>query len=253
MKVILARVPRSGYSKLVLGESYSWPSSAGALSHLQEALAAQRPPAWRLPADGLLAAGVALVSARGGQGRGTAGDVALASVALLEIGLGAPREIAAVTMRGACRAPYQAGYLALREGPLLEAAVRGLPERPQVLMVHAAGRDHPRRAGLALMLGAALEVPSIGVTGRPFLATGEPPPGESGTVSPLMLAGEVVGYWVRTRAQARPIVAHAGWRTSPETAAELALHSSCGFRQPEPIRRALEIARGTRAGAAERR
>jgi len=58
--------------------------------------------------------------------------------------------------------------LALREGPLLEAAVRALDERPDA----ATGRDHPRRAGLAVQLGTLLELPTIGVSHRPLLATG---------------------------------------------------------------------------------
>lgn len=62
--------------------------------------------------------------------------------------------------------------LALREGPLLEAAVRALDERPDVLLVNATGRDHPRRAGLAVQLGTLLELPTIGVSHRPLLATG---------------------------------------------------------------------------------
>ncbi|MBV8941103.1 MAG: endonuclease V [Solirubrobacterales bacterium] len=42
------------------------------------------------------------------------------------------------------------GTLALREGRLLEAAVRALPAMPDVLLVNATGRDHPRGAGLAV-------------------------------------------------------------------------------------------------------
>jgi deoxyinosine 3'endonuclease (endonuclease V) len=71
--------------------------------------------------------------------------------------------------------PYEPGLLALREGRLLEAPVRALPERPEGLIVNAGGRDHPRRAGLALHLGAALDLPSMGITDRPLLAEGPPP------------------------------------------------------------------------------
>src|SRR5690606_2014026 len=109
----------------------------------------------------------AIVSARGAQGAGAPGEIAHAGAALFEIGGGPPRELASLVLPGAPGAPYVPGRLALREGPLLDAAVRALPRRPDVLLVHAAGRDHPRRAGLALMLGAALELPSIGVTARP--------------------------------------------------------------------------------------
>jgi deoxyinosine 3'endonuclease (endonuclease V) len=52
------------------------------------------------------------------------------------------RLLAAATSAGVAGAPYQPALLALREGPLLEAAVRALPSRPDVLLVavHAAWR-----------------------------------------------------------------------------------------------------------------
>ena len=55
--------------------------------------------------------------------------------------------------------------------------------------------------------------------------------------------GEVVAYWVRTRAGAHPLVAHAAWRTTAEVAAEIVLRSIAGVRTPEPLRRARELAR----------
>jgi deoxyribonuclease V len=65
-------------------------------------------------------------------------------------------------VRGKAGGPYQPGLLALREGRLLEAAVRALPGKPQVVIAKATGRDHPRGAGLALHLGAVLDLPSVG-------------------------------------------------------------------------------------------
>jgi deoxyribonuclease V len=225
----------------------TWPADSFSLRALQDVLARASPPPWSVPPGALLAAGAALVAARGVRGAGAAGEAAFAGAALLALGEDAPREVAAVALAGAAGAPYRSGRLALREGPLLEAAVRALPERPDVLLVHAAGRDHPRGAGLALMLGAVLGLPSIGVTSRPLVARGKPPAGAAGSRSPLDAGGEVVGYLVRTRAGALPVVAHAGWRTSPEVAAELVLRAAGPFRQPEPIRRALAAARGARA------
>jgi deoxyribonuclease V len=147
---------------------------------------------------------------------------------------------------GAARAPYEPGFLALREGALLEAAVRALPELPEVLLVDATGRDHPRRAGLAFELGAVLDVPTIGVTHRPLLAEGDRPAEIRGARSPLLLEGELVGYWLRTRAGTRPLAVHAAWRTDPDTAVEVVLSAS-RTRTPEPLRRARRRAREARA------
>ena len=95
-------------------------------------------------------------------------------------------------MHGKSGAPYAAGLLALREGPLLEGAVRALQQRPDLVLVDATGRDHPRRAGLALHLGAVLDLPTIGVTNRPLAAARRPGTGR-GAAAPLMLDGAVVG------------------------------------------------------------
>jgi deoxyribonuclease V len=144
-------------------------------------------------------------------------------------------------------AGYEAGMLALREGPLLEAAVRALPTLPDVLLVDATGRDHPRRAGLALQLGAVLDVPSVGITDRPLLSHGEEPEPERGSASPLEIDGEKVGYLLRTKRDARPICVHAAWRTMPETALEIVLSVTGQMRTPEPMRAARSAARLARA------
>jgi deoxyribonuclease V len=154
--------------------------------------------------------------------------------------------ISSAVVTGAAGAAYEPGLLALREGLLLERAVRALDERPDVLLVDATGRDHPRRAGLALHLGAVLELPSIGVTHRPLLAEGEWPSDDRGATRPLVLHGEVVGCWVRTKRGTRPLAVHAGWRTTAETAADLVMRVAQA-RTPEPLRQARRLAREGRA------
>ncbi len=156
------------------------------------------------------------------------------------------RAVASAVVRGSAGAPYEAGLLALREGPLLEAAVRALVETPDVVIVDATGRDHPRRAGVALHLGTILDLPTVGVTHRPLVAAGAWPAGDRGARSPLVLEGELVGYWVRTRAGTRPLAVHAGWRTSPDIAAEVVL-GTVRWRTPEPLRHARRLAREARA------
>jgi deoxyribonuclease V len=150
---------------------------------------------------------------------------------------------------GEARAPYEPGMLARREGPLLEDVVRALAVAPDVLLVDATGRDHPRRAGLALHLGAALAMPSVGVTHRPLLARGEWPDAAGGSAAPLVLDGELVGRWLRTRAGARPVAVHCAWRTSVDVAVEVVMAASQGRRTPEPLRIARRLAREARAAS----
>jgi deoxyribonuclease V len=215
---------------------HAWPLSREELIEKQSLLAALEPTAWRFEAVGRIG-GVFVCFARGKSGPGQGGDPAWAAAC---VGRDTP------LVPGYAGAPYEPGLLALREGALLEAAVRTLPKRPDVLLVDATGRDHPRRAGLALQLGAVLELPTVGVTHRPLVAESDWPADERGARSPLALDGELVGYWLRTRAGTRPLAVHAAWRTDPNTAADVVLHAS-HVRTPEPLRRARRRAREARA------
>jgi deoxyribonuclease V len=150
-------------------------------------------------------------------------------------------------VRGTAGATYQPGMLALREGRLLAAAVRALPGKPEVVVANATGRDHPHGAGLALHLGAVLDLPSIGVTDQPLLAVGAEPGPERGAASPLLLEGAEVARLLRTRVGARPLVVHPGWRTDLDAAVSVVLAAIGRARTPEPLRRARREARRVRA------
>ena len=208
-------------------------------------LAHAQPPPWRSVAEpAFLAVGaVAICFPSGTAGPGARGDRAWAAAAVLN----GRRTVDEATIVGKAGARYEAGLLALREGPLLEAAVRALHEAPDVLLVDATGRDHPRRAGLALHLGAMLGVPTVGVTHRPLLAEGDWPAEAKGQSAPLVLDGERIGAWVRRRAGARPVAAHSAWRTDVDTAVRVVLGTAGVHRTPEPLRQARRLARLARA------
>jgi deoxyribonuclease V len=219
----------------------AWPRTREELIEEQLLLATLVPQPW-LPEPDARVGGVFVCFPRGKSGPGREGDQAWAAACVGE---------ETVVVPGHAGAPYEPGLLALREGALLEAAVRALPEPPDVLLVDATGRDHPRRAGLALHLGAVLDIPTVGVTHRPLEAEGEWPADERGARGPLLLEGELVGYWLRTRAGTRPLAVHAGWRTTPAEAADVVLSASRA-RTPEPLRRVRRRAREARASAAVR-
>jgi len=144
------------------------------------------------------------------------------------------------------RAPYVPGMMALRLGPLMEEAVRALSRVPDLLLLDATARDHPRRAGLALHLGAELDIPSIGVTHRPLVASGDWPAEDRGAVSPLRIGEEWVGCWLRTQPGVRPLAVHPGWRVDLPTAVDLVMSLTSWRRTPEPLRRARQLARRSR-------
>jgi deoxyribonuclease V len=226
--------------------SFEGMADAETLEREQLRLACLTPPLWRPGPDPLVAAAGFVAFVRGEQGPGQAGDRAFVGAAAT---LGTA-EMARAVVEGDAPAPYQAGLLAAREGALLEAALRALGATgvdPDVVLVDATGRDHPRQAGLAMHLGAVLGVPTIGVTHRPLLATGATPPDEAGASSELLIGGVVVGRWLRTQRGVRPLAVHAGWRTDDQGAVEVVMRLTASARTPEPLRLARMVAREERA------
>lgn len=219
-----------------------WPATAEELVREQEELAAAVPPPWQ-PTDDDSIAGCFVCFARGKTGPGEAGDPGWAAAALFR-GDG-PGTSAVIT--GSAGAAYEPGLLALREGRLLQDAVLGLVETPDLLLVNATGRDHPRRAGLALHLGAVLDSATVGITHRLLVADGVWPDDERGATSPFQVEGERAGYWLRTRRGTRPLAVHAAWRTDPETAVAAARAIVGATRTLEPLREARRLARTARA------
>ncbi len=220
-----------------------WPSTQDELISLQNRLSALLPEPWEIPELLHKVAGCFICYPKQQSGPGTAGDPCWAAAAMILDG-----SLAALsTATGNAPACYQPGLLALREGPLLERAVRDLPALPDLLLVNATGRDHPRRAGLALHLGYVLSLPTVGVTRNPLLARGEWPDQRPGASSPLRIDDEIVGYWLRLKAGKPPLAVHSAWRTTPESAVKAVLAASGRWSTPEPLRQARKAAREARA------
>lgn len=104
--------------------------------------------------------------------------------------------------------PYIPGLLFLREAPVMTAAVRSLGTPPDLLFVDGHGIAHPRRAGLASLVGLVLDHPTLGVA-KSLLA------GEVGRFAkgwaPILLDGQTVGYAVKVLG-ARPFYVSPGHR-----------------------------------------
>jgi deoxyribonuclease V len=261
-----------------------WPATAEDLATAQQAIAelaadARRSNLW-VPGDDPLVGGCFVAFARGEAGPGHPGDRAWAAAvtwrpstvrrrrdgapfrspgrALKGVVAGdTPRRAHDVegqaVVAGRVGAAYAPGLLALREGPILAAAVAALDPRPDVLLVDATGLDHPRGCGLAVHLGAIARVPTVGVTQRPLVAAGGRPPMtlRRGCWSDAVLAGAPVARWLCTRTGAVPILTHPGWRTDLNLAAQVVLAASTeAGRTPVPLHEARRVAREARAIAA---
>lgn len=226
----------------------------GTLIAQQQLVGSLRPEPW-VPAGVVRVAGCFVAFAPGEQGPGRAGDRAWVASVMAAVDLSVSGDAAVeveshevVTARAG--SGYVPGLLAMREGAMMVAALVSLFDSagaPDVLMVDATGRDHPRHCGVALHLGWYLDVPSVGVTHRMLTRPHDEPPAlaERGDMAPV----DAMAAWVCTQDRVRPLVAHAAWRTDLTTAARLVVHSASRVRTPEPLRVARELARTARSGS----
>ena len=148
------------------------------------------------------------------------------------------------------RFPYVPGFLAFREVPIMLKALRGLRQKPDVVMVDAQGIAHPRRCGEATHLGVVAKLPSLGVAKRVLCGTYALRPVEPDTWVPLYHRGEPVGFLYLSKARCRPIVVSPGHLISFQTALRLVRACIRRHKLPEPTRLAhLEASKMARTVA----
>ncbi len=173
------------------------------------------------------------------------GETAVAAAVLYDMAV--PGFVEQVTAVAGVNFPYVPGYLFFREGPAVLAALAKLTRRPDLLMVDGHGTAHPKKAGYACLLGALLDIPSIGCAKSRLVGSYEEPGREKGDFSPLVFGGETVGAVVRTRRGVRPVFVSAGHLTGLDEAVDIVLRCATKFRIPEPLRAADALA-GKMAG-----
>ena len=222
-----------------------WPDGERELERLQRKLArrADEIDQWTWPEDHPPLTGAVYVSLpTGPQGDGSR-PTAWAAAVVME----GHDVVATTTATRQLEHEYHPGYLALSVGPILEDVVRALSVKPEVIVVNAGGRDHERGAGLALHLGAALDVPTVGVTDRPIVGSSTSPGSRRGDWTPVRIDQSVVGFRLRTLSRGKSVTAHAGWSTSAETARHVVMHTTGRTRIPEPVQRARHLSRKLRS------
>ncbi|XP_048466620.1 endonuclease V isoform X2 [Rhincodon typus] len=127
--------------------------------------------------------------------------------------------------------PYIPGFLAFRETPFLEEALKRLQLKdpsllPQVIFADGNGILHHREFGVACHLGVLTDLPCVGVA-----------------KNLLHVNGLEEKYLLKEKAlkscekSTKPIYVSVGHRISLDTALRLT-HSCCKYRVPEPIRQA---------------
>jgi deoxyribonuclease V len=160
---------------------------------------------------------------------------------------------AVIERQGAVREshfPYVPGLLSFREAPVLLEALARVQTEPDAVMIDGHGIAHPRRLGIAAHVGLWLDRPCLGCAKSLLYGRYKEPGDEAGAVSPLTADGEVLGYAVRTRRRAQPVLVSAGHRIDLASAVRVVLRTCRGYRLPEPTRLAHQHVNALRRQAA---
>ena len=167
------------------------------------------------------------------------GDRVRAAIVVLDV-----REMAVVdqsTWEGPVAFPYVPGLLSFREVPALLPALEQLQAVPDVLMLDAQGRAHPRRFGLACHLGVLLDRPALGVAKTIFVGRHGELGAKKGSGVELVDTGDVVGMAVRTREKVKPVFVSVGHRITLKQACQLTVRLAVRYKLPEPTRLAHRL------------
>lgn len=122
--------------------------------------------------------------------------------------------------------------------PALLAVLAALPRAPDLAFIDGHGFADPHRAGIATHFGVTADLPCIGVAGD-IVSGGGPEPHETrGAYTALrsQARGPQIGWLLRSKPGARPLVVSPGHRVAMASAADLVMRFTTHHRQPEPTR-----------------
>ncbi|GEM49805.1 endonuclease V [Deinococcus cellulosilyticus] len=141
---------------------------------------------------------------------------------------------------------YLPGFFAFREAPPLLQMIEqvwatGLT--PQLLLVDGHGVAHPRRFGVACLVGLKTGLPTIGCAKETLLRYQGDLPDARGSTLPVLLDGDGVGTVLRTQTGIRPVFVSVGHLISLQESERVILELSGKYRVCDPLRHADQLAR----------
>lgn len=144
---------------------------------------------------------------------------------------------------------YFPGLLYFREGPAITGALARLSSNPDLLILNGHGIAHPKRCGMASLVGVSFDIRSVGCA-RQLLAGHHYPVGETrGSYQPIRLTGQEVGVAYRSKDKVKPLFISPGHKCDLTFARDIIVKCLRGFRLPEPLRVAHLLANKARQRA----
>ena len=152
-------------------------------------------------------------------------------------------------LMGRSLSPYIPNLLSFREGPILIKTFQKLKTKTDVMIYDGQGKTHPRGMGLASHMGLWFDLPSIGCAKTPLLDEFISPGPSRESFEWIRREGKKVGAVLRTREKVNPLFISPGHRIDLLTSIHLILENYLGFRIPEPLRKAHQLAESMEHGA----
>ncbi len=133
--------------------------------------------------------------------------------------------------------PYIPGLLAFREIPLIIKAFEKLKIKPDIIICDGHGIAHPRKMGIATMLGLTLNIPTIGVAKKKLHGNYKLPAKEKGSFSYLKDDNdEIIGIVYRSKTNCNPIFISVGHLIDLETAFKIVKTQITNYKLPTATR-----------------
>ncbi|MEM3614477.1 MAG: endonuclease V [Nitrososphaerales archaeon] len=161
-------------------------------------------------------------------------ETATAAAVILQIGKGVVEKS---IVKGRSQFPYIPTLLYAREAPLLLAAYKNLKTTPDLIVVDGHGIAHPRKAGLATIIGILLDKPTIGVAKR--LLVGEVKDGDK-VLARIFYQDRCVGYRVKPEGS-KAFYVSPGYKVGLDGVRRII--QLLGLRYPDVLKEADRIAR----------
>ncbi|MFQ5452747.1 MAG: endonuclease V [Candidatus Zixiibacteriota bacterium] len=138
--------------------------------------------------------------------------------------------------------PYIPGYFYFREGHVIINTLAKLKCEPDIIIVHGHGIAHPRRCGIASLIGLAFDKPSIGCARKLLTGNLRQVSPTKGSYQPIILNSKEVGIAYRSKDNVKPIFISPGYKCNLNQSKDIIVKNLRGFRLPEPLRIAHLIA-----------
>jgi deoxyribonuclease V len=138
---------------------------------------------------------------------------------------------------------YLSGFLILRNKKPLIAAINHFRNKYDLVLIEGAGRQHPRKFGLACEIGVDLNIPVIGIIKHSLwgdIDFNNPIRYSKFSVFPVFDGDDKIAYFVKKEDNKKGIFISVGNKISLTSALEIILPTLI-FKVPEPLRLAKSL------------